>query len=155
MSWGAWLLWGFVGTVVLTTLLSASQGLGVTRMNLPYILGTCVTPDRDRATLWGVALHVLFGWVLSLVYILVFEYLGLATWWLGAIAGLLHGAFVLSVVLPAMPGLHPRMASVVHGPTVTRQLEPPGFAGLNYGVQTPVAILAAHVLFGAVLGAGY
>jgi hypothetical protein len=55
MNWSSWLLWGFVATVVLTTLLASSQGLGITRMNVPYLLlGTMVTPNRDRAKLIGV-----------------------------------------------------------------------------------------------------
>ena len=40
MNWSSWLLWGFVATVVLTTLLAGSQGIGMTRMNVPYLLGT-------------------------------------------------------------------------------------------------------------------
>ena len=47
------LLWGFVGTVMLTGLMSASQGLGLTRMNLPFMVGTMFTADRDRAKLAG------------------------------------------------------------------------------------------------------
>ena len=49
MSWIHWLLWGFSGTVVLTSILAASQGLGMTRMNVPYLLGTIFTPSRDKA----------------------------------------------------------------------------------------------------------
>ena len=61
MSWTSWLLWGFASTVVLTTLLAVSQGVGLTRMNIPYLLGTLVTPDRDRARLVGIAVHVVNG----------------------------------------------------------------------------------------------
>lgn len=53
MNVGSWLLWGFVATIVLTTLMSASQGFGFTRMSLPYMLGTMFTPSRDRAKLIG------------------------------------------------------------------------------------------------------
>jgi hypothetical protein len=45
------------------------------------------------------------------------------------------------------------MASEQQGPTVVRQLEPPGFLALDYGIQTPLSVIAAHVLFGAILGA--
>ena len=48
-----WLVRGFVATVLLTTLLTAAQRLGLTRMSLPYLLGTMFTPDRDRARLIG------------------------------------------------------------------------------------------------------
>ena len=47
------------------------------------------------------------------------------------------------------------MAGEEHGPTVVRQLEPPGFLALNYGATTPVAIVLAHVVFGAILGLMY
>ena len=42
-------LWGFVGTVVLTTLLAGSQVLDLTRMDIPFMLDTMATRDRDRA----------------------------------------------------------------------------------------------------------
>jgi hypothetical protein len=59
------------------------------------------------------------------------------------------------VVATLMPGIHPRMASEQHGPTASRELEPPGFMLLNYGVQTPVSVILSHALFGALLGAFY
>ena len=64
-------------------------------------------------------------------------------------------AFVLLVILPVLPGLHPRMASPSQGPSVRRLLEPPGLMAMNYGVRTPIAVVASHVIFGAILGAGY
>jgi len=57
--------------------------------------------------------------------------------------------------MPIMPGIHPRMASEYQGPTATRQLEPPGPLALHYGVQTPVSVVLAHVVYGAVLGGFY
>jgi hypothetical protein len=36
-----------------------------------------------------------------------------------------------------------------------RQLEPPGFLALNYGFQTPVSVIIAHIVFGVILGAFY
>jgi uncharacterized membrane protein YagU involved in acid resistance len=155
MNWGSWLLWGFVATVVLTAVLAGSQGLGLTRMNIPYMLGTLATPDRDRAKLFGVGLHFVNGWLFSLLYVAAFHAWGMATWWLGAITGVVHAGFVLAVGLPALPALHPRMANEQYGPTVVRQLEPPGFLGLYYGYQTPVSVVVAHALFGAILGAFY
>lgn len=155
MSLGSWLLWGFVATIVLTTTLSASQGLRLTRMNLPYMLGTMFTPSRDRAKLLGVGVHFVNGWLFSLLYVAAFEAWGRATVWLGAAIGLVHAAFVLTAGMRILPGLHPRMASEEQGPSVTRQLEPPGFLALNYGLGTPLTALGAHLLFGAILGAFY
>jgi uncharacterized membrane protein YagU involved in acid resistance len=148
-------LWGFVGTVVLTGLLSASQALGLTRMNIPFMLGTMTTPDRDRAKLVGFGMHLINGWLFATVYAAAFQSWRRATWWLGALIGLVHGLFVLVAAMPLLPSLHPRMANEQQGPTPTRQLEPPGAFALNYGKRTPISVLIAHVLHGAILGAFY
>ena len=151
-----WLVWGFAATVVLTTLMAGSQGLGLTRMNIPHMLGTMFTPNRDRAQVYGVVLHMLNGWAFSIVYVAAFHAAHTFTWWFGALVGLVHGAFVVAVAAARRcPGCHPRMASELRGPTVARQLEPPGFLGLNYGVRTPISVLIAHVVFGALLGGLY
>jgi uncharacterized membrane protein YagU involved in acid resistance len=155
MNWGSWLLWGFASTVVLTSILAGSQGLGMTRMNVPYLLGTMITPDRDRAKLIGILLHFINGWVFSLVYVAAFQAVGRATWWFGALIGLVHAVFILAVAFPALPALHPRMANEQYGPTVAKQLEPPGFLGLHYGIRTPISVLIAHMIFGAILGMFY
>lgn len=149
------LLWGFVATLVLTTILSASQHLRQTRMSMPLVLGTLVSGDLDRAERYGFALHFLSGWLFSLVYGLVFESLGRATWWIGAALGLVHGLFILAVLLPTLPSLHPRMASEHRQPEPTALLEPPGFMGLHYGVRTPLVTLSAHIIYGAILGGFY
>jgi uncharacterized membrane protein YagU involved in acid resistance len=155
MNWPSWMLWGFVATLLMTTFEAGSQELGLTRVDFPYLVGTIFTSDRDRAKVYGFVVHVLNGWAISLLYVLVFESLHRASWWLGGIIGIVHGLFVLMVVLWMMPGLHPRMASEQHGPTATRQLEPPGVFGLNYGISTPVAVLLSHILFGIILGSFY
>lgn len=150
-----WAVWGFASTVVLTGLLAGSQRLRLTRLNLPFLLGALVTADRDRAKLYGVGLHLLVGLAFSGLYVAAFTAWGRASWWLGALVGVVHAGFVLLVVLPALPALHPRMASESQGPTEVRQLEPPGFLGLHYGARTPLATLAAHVVFGVLLGVLY
>ena len=155
MSWGSWMLWGFVATIVLTTIMSAGQGLGLTRISLPYLLGTMFTPHRDTAVLVGLGVHLVNGWLFSLLYVAAFHAWNQASWWLGGLVGIVHAAFVLTFGMCVMPGLHPRMASEQHGPTVVPQLEPPGFLALNYGVQTPLAVLLAHAAFGMILGAFY
>jgi hypothetical protein len=124
-------------------------------MNVPYLLGTIFTPDRDRAKVIGVFFHFVNGWLFSLIYVAAFQHMGEATWWFGALIGIVHAVFVLAVALPALPALHPRMANEQYGPTVVRQLEPPGFLGLHYGIRTPISVIIAHVVFGAILGGFY
>ena len=148
-------LWGFVGTVVLTGLMAGSQALGLTRMNLPFMLGTMVTPNRDRAKVMGFGMHLLNGWLFAGLYAAAFQSWRRATWWLGAAIGLVHALFVLAAGMPILPSLHPRMASEERGPEPTRLLEPPGFMAMNYGSRTPLVTMAAHIAYGAVLGAFY
>jgi hypothetical protein len=155
MNWSGWLLWGFVATIALTTISSATQGLGLTRMNLPYMLGTIFTADRDKAKLYGFFAQVVAGWFFSLIYVLIFEALGAAGWWRGAVIGIFHAFFVLVVLMALLPGLHPRMASEQHGPEAQNMLEPPGFLALHYGARTPVAVIVSHAIFGTILGALY
>lgn len=155
MNWSSWLLWGYVANVMLTTISAASQGLGLTRMNIPYLLGTIFTPDRDRAKLYGFFAHMLSGWLFSLIYVFIFQSLGAAGWWRGLIIGILHAFFVLAVVTSLMPGVHPRMASEQYGPEAHDMLEPPGFLALNYGRRTPLAVILSHGIFGMTLGAFY
>jgi uncharacterized membrane protein YagU involved in acid resistance len=155
MNWGSWLVWGFGATVLLTTVMAGSQGLGMTRMNIPYLLGTMATSDRDRAKLVGIVFHLAIGLVFSLGYVATFHVWGGPAWWKGALIALVHTGFVLTVAMSTLPGLHPRMASESQGPTVVRQLEPPGFLALHYGMQTPISITIGHLLFGILLGAFY
>jgi len=155
LNWPSCLVWGFAATAVLTTLMAGSEGIGLTRMNIPHMLGTMFTPNRDRAKVYGALFHFLNGWAFSIVYVAGFHAAHRFTWWFGTFLGLIHGAFVAAVALPVMPGVHPRMASELRGPTVARQLEPPGFLALNYGARTPISILLAHLAFGAILGAFY
>jgi hypothetical protein len=44
------------------------------------------------------------------------------------------------------------MASEYDEASSTKQLEPPGFMGLNYGYRTPLTTLVGQALYGAVLG---
>jgi len=155
MNWSSWLLWGFLANVILTIISAMTQGLGLTRMNFPYMLGTIFTPDRDRARLYGFLFHIPLGWAFSLIYVLIFQSVGAAGWWRGAIIGIVHAFFVLTVFMAFLPGLHPRMASEQHGPEAQNMLEPPGFLALHYGGRTPLAVILSHAIFGAILGAFY
>jgi hypothetical protein len=149
------LLWGFAATVVLTTLTIAGQSLGLTRIDIPFIVGTMMTADRDRAKFVGFLAHLFNGWVFAIVYALFFQQLHKATWWLGALFGIAQGVIVVVAILPLLPGIHPRMVSDFRGPEPTRLLEPPGFLATNYGRMTPIVTILAHAIYGAIIGAFY
>ena len=153
MIWGA-LVGGLVGTVVLTTVLRAASELGLTRMDLPLLLGTAVTDDRRRASAIGYALHFCFGLLFALLYGAVFAVLGESGVLLGALLGLLHGLFAGSALVNILlPVVHPRMGSGSTAAGEAPLLEPPGFLLWNYGRQTPVATIVAHLAYGAIIGA--
>lgn len=149
------LLWGLLATVAMTTIIHASQGLGLSRLSLSFLVGSLFTGNRARASVIGFMFYMIGAWVFAALYWWIFAGLGGATWWLGALLGGLHALFLLVVVLPLLPYLHPRMATEYDGPTATRRLEPPGFMGLNYGRRTPLTVLLGHAAYGAILGACY
>jgi xanthine/uracil permease len=155
MNWGSWLISGFLATLAMSTWLAMSQGLGLTRMNIPYMIGTVLTPDRDKAKLYGYLLHLMNGWIFSAFYVYIFQSLHMVSWWFGALVGLAHGLMMLTVGMSLMPSFHPRMTDEQHGPGPRRQLEPPGFLALNYGYQTPLSVFLAHAAFGAIMGSLY
>jgi hypothetical protein len=152
MDWAGWALFGLGATTALTGLMTGAQLGGLSRLDLPLILGTVVTPDPDRARVAGFLIHLLFGQVFALGYTACFALLGQATWWIGGLLGILHGAIALTVIIPLLVGVHPRMASNRAGPGSTAVLEPPGLLGLNYGAQTPLVTLVAHLAYGIALG---
>ncbi len=145
------LIWGLAATAVMTTVLQGSQGLGLSRLSLPFLFGTFVTADRGRAVIVGSLIYLAGGWAFAILYFLIFASLGTSNWWIGATLGALHGLFLL-VSLPAMAQVHPRIASEYDAPSSEPKLEPPGFVGLNYGYQTPATTMLAQVLYGAILG---
>ena len=149
------LLWGFGATIVLTTLTIGGQSLGLTRIDIPFIVGTMFTPNRDRAKVIGVVVHIVNGWIFAFVYALFFENLHAPSVWLGAMIGIVQGVFVVTVLLPMLPGVHPRMVSESRGPEPTRLLEPPGFLATNYGRATPWVLMLVHASYGLILGTFY
>ena len=152
MDWAGWATFGFGATVVLTAILVAAQMAGRTRMDIPMMLGTMFVEDPDRARVVGSLIHLANGQFFALFYASGFALLGQATWWLGALFGALHGVAALTLIIPVLPGIHPRMASDRTGPEKDTVLEPPGLLGLNYGRATALVTLLAHVLFGSLLG---
>jgi hypothetical protein len=152
VDWGGWAVFGLVATAGLTAVMIVAQLGGRTRLDLPLMLGTIATEDPDRARVAGFAIHLGIGELFALFYAAGFAALDNSTWWLGALFGIAHASVALAVLVPLLPGIHPRMASSRAGPNSTAVLEPPGLFALNYGTATPLVAVAAHVVYGAVLG---
>ena len=153
MIWGA-IVGGLVGTLVLTTMLRAASELRLTRMDIPFLLGTAVTEDRSRAKAVGYALHFVFGLLFALAYYAVFLVVDASGVLLGAVLGLVHALFAASALVNVLlPVAHPRMGTGFTAAGSSPLLEPPGFLLLNYGRQTPVVTVVAHIVYGAIVGA--
>jgi hypothetical protein len=150
--WGA-LAGGFLGTLVLTTGLRSANELGLTRVDLPFLLGTVVTHDRARAKAIGYLMHLVAGEGFALVYYAIFTAIGTSGWFLGALFGFLHGIVsATALVNVLLPAVHPRMGSPSSAAGSSPLLEPPGFLMRNYGRRTPIATLLTHVTYGAIVG---
>jgi len=144
---------GFVGTLVLTSTLRAASELRLTRMDLPFLLGTAITADRGRAKAIGYAMHFAAGLGFALLYAVVFAAIGRSGWALGALFGLAHGVFSASALVNVLlPVVHPRMGTPLSAASTTPLLEPPGFMMLNYGRNTPLVSTLAHVAYGTIVG---
>ena len=152
MDWAGWAIFGLIATAALTAVMIGAQLAGVTRLDLPLMLGTLVVADPDRARVAGFFIHVVNGQGFALGYAAAFAASGEASWWGGALLGALHGAVALLVIMPLLPGVHPHMASDRAGLSRGAALEPPGPLGLNYGRETPLVTMLAHVAFGIALG---
>ncbi|WP_435205694.1 hypothetical protein [Micromonospora sp. bgisy143] len=152
MDWAGWAVFGLVATAALTAAMITAQLVGLTRLDLPLVLGTFLTEDPDRARVVGFVLHVGAGQGFALGYAATFALVHRADWWIGGLLGIVHVGIALTVLLPLLPGVHPRMASQRAGPASTAVLEPPGLFALNYGVQTPLVTAVVHVVYGVALG---
>lgn len=152
MDWAGWAIFGLIATASMTAIMIGAQLSGLTRLDLPLLLGTLAVADPDRARVAGFIMHLVGGEGFALGYAAVFAAAGEATWWAGGLLGLLHGAVALLVIVPLLPGVHPRMASERAGLSNGAGLEPPGLLGLNYGRETPAVTMVAHVAFGLSLG---
>src|SRR2546423_15467381 len=116
IHWSSWLFWGFVASLALVSAESIAQGLGLTRLNLPLILGSALTPNRDRARALGIGLHIIIGWLFSLVYVVAMQFLGGPTLDRGALVGVWQGLFIFLIGCEALPWIHSRIGTGGPGP---------------------------------------
>jgi hypothetical protein len=98
-------------------------------------------------------MHFVAGLIFALVYLAIFATIDQVGWWLGAIFGLVHGLFASTALVNVLlPVIHPRMGTRFSSAADQPLLEPPGFMLRNYGRATPLATIAAHIAYGAIVG---
>lgn len=143
---GRAILFGVIGAgamSVVSALLRAA-GLGV---NIELILGTVMggAPSASMFAL-GLVLHLLMGGLFGLAYGYLFERVwdhgGAST---GMILAVIHAALI-GMVIGLTPQFHP---------AVPERIADPGPFFANAGLFGVLTFFGLHVLYGAVVGAGY
>jgi uncharacterized membrane protein YagU involved in acid resistance len=123
-------------------------------MDLAFMLGTIVTEDRRRARAVGYVFHFLIGLVFALGYGAFFAIVGHSSWWVGALLGALQAVFTATVLVnEILPVVHPRMGTFDTAANEFALIEPPGFLMRNYGRNTFLVMLVAHIAYGWIIGA--
>jgi hypothetical protein len=133
---------GIIGATWMVAILGLAKGLGLTSLNIPLALAALTTGSASGMTwLLGLVLFLLIGAAAALLYAAVFESVGGAGPARGALLGLAH--WILTGLLLAFI------------PAMDESLTGPGFMGINRGIVSPPLLLAAHLVFGAVVGGVY
>jgi len=144
---------GFVGTLLMTTIMRGASEFGLTRIDFALLLGTTVSDDRRKARAYGYVFHFVVGIVFALAYAAFFHIIGRGGWVLGALLGTLHAVFDGTVLVNTLlPLVHPRIATPETASNDVALIEPPGFLMLNYGRNSFLVALIAHVAFGVAVG---
>jgi hypothetical protein len=112
--------------------------------DLQQLAATMVAPRGSAAgAVFGFASQLLNGGVFAQAYAAIFDGLRLEPGWRPGLAvGLLHGA-AAGVFLGAVPPLHPR---------VPERIAAPGAFMRHRGSAAPIALIALHGLYGALVG---
>jgi hypothetical protein len=144
---------GFVATLVMTTIMRGASELGLTRLDFALLLGTTVSDNRRKARAFGYVFHFVVGMVFALAYAGFFRITGHGGWITGALLGTLHAVFDGTVLVNVLlPAVHPRIGTAETAANDIALIEPPGFLLLNYGPNSFIVALLAHIAFGMVIG---
>ena len=144
---------GFVATLVMTTIMRGASQFGLTRIDFALLLGTTVSDNRRKARAYGYVFHFVVGILFALAYVAFFQITGRSGWFVGALLGTVHAVFDGTVLVNVLlPVVHPRIATAETAANDIALIEPPGFLLLNYGRNSFIVALVAHIAFGIVIG---
>jgi hypothetical protein len=152
MDWAGWALFGLAATAALTSLLIGAQLAGWTRLDPPCCWTPCspripTTPGRSVSASTSPSGSSSLCSTRS----------GSPSWGpprggSAALFGLLHTGVALTALIPLFAGVNPRISSTHAGLETRTVLQAPGLFALNYGYQTPLVAVLAHLAYGGVLG---
>lgn len=143
---GKAILFGVLGAAAISVITAVLRALGKP-ISIELLLGT-LTGMAPGGAAFGVGLliHLAMGAGFGLVYAVLFERV-----WVhgGAFTGMLL-AVIHSSLIGILIGLTPQFH-----PMVPERLADPGPFFANLGVVGVIAYFAAHIVYGAIVGAGY
>lgn len=148
IAWTGALVWGAVAALAMSLTIAIGRSIGITTMNLLDLLGSLIAP-RGTGASWfvGLLIHMATGAVLAVAGAYSIVLLGFEVTWLSA--GI-WAAFVSLLALLMMSSL-----GVVHPKIRRHEQVDPGPAAVHFGALTPVGVVLAHLVYGAVLGLLY
>jgi hypothetical protein len=153
MNVGTAVLAGLVATIVMTLVMSAANGMGMVKMDMPMMLGTMVVEAGGVARLIGFGVHLMMGVIFALIYAAVWSGTRIApNAATGLLFGLVHG-LVAGMAMGAMPMMHPRMSATASPDGKTVPV--PGMFALRHGLRGAAGVLMLHLVYGLVMGLIY
>lgn len=147
IPWEAVAWSGFVATALATSLLALLRVWRLTPFSPTQQLGCLFLRDPRTPLTEALGFILLFLLGSTLIPALYYHLLvawGDLSWTRGALLGVAHGT--VSLLLLSMAGT---ISACVRG----GHLSAPGWLGLRWGWATPVGLMAAHLVYGALVSA--
>lgn len=146
MRAGRAILFGILGALAITVITAVARALGIP-ISIEILLGTLTGIQPGGAAFGiGLMLHLAIGGFVGLLYGYLFERVwdhgGAPT---GMLLAVLH-ASLIGIAIGMTPQFHP---------LVPETLPDPGPYFANLGVAGVVTFYLAHLVYGAIVGAGY
>jgi hypothetical protein len=142
---GRAILFGVLGAAAISMITALLRGAGLP-LSIEYLLGTITGLQGGTAFGVGLLMHLVMGGLWGLLYGYLFERVwdhGGAT--TGVILSVIHAALI-GVLIGLTPQFHPY---------VPAHVVDPGPFFTNLGTLGVLAFFGAHLVFGAIVGAGY
>ena len=146
MRFGRAILFGVLGAAAITLFTAVLRAAGLP-ISIEIILGTLTGLQPGGAAFGlGLLMHLTMGALFGLLYGYLFEYVwdhgGAFT---GMLTATVHAALI-GIAIGLTPQFHP---------LIPEQMADPGPYFANLGVLGVVTFFAAHMVYGAIVGAGY
>ncbi len=135
---------GIAAGLAMTLVLGASGTLGYSSLHWEMVLGSLLTRTQGPGTwILGLFLHLVMSALIGSLYIKGFRAIRRGGWPVGVAFSLFHWIIGGGFFLGMLPYFHPLIPGL---------LPPPGYLGTMMGPGGFVTVLAAHVVFGLVVG---